>query len=246
MGSGGKNGPAEKWFRSGLRHKNLLRGFRKPLDFCGMPAFVRRPAVELCRCFVRRTCTTVKWAMSAKEYPMALHADWSQPAWPAFFSRLRNRSADCGGGYFGVGKPADDYLRINPAGQLPCLVTDEGITIAELSAIAEYLDEIKPDPDRRNNTERAVTRMRMRQCDYLIFAPMVLGYRHGEGRKFSDPALPTTAFPGQSHCTRRACLARPFAGRTGLHMRQQTDLCGCYIFRHGWFFAQRGSRLTHH
>ena len=82
----------------------------------------------------------------------------------------------------------DDFLRINPAGQLPCLVTDDGVTIAELSAIAEYLDEIKPDPvlTGLTATERAITRMRMRQCDYLIFAPMVLGYRHGDGRRFFD------------------------------------------------------------
>ena len=91
----------------------------------------------------------------------------------------------------GLENRQDDYLRINPAGQLPCLVTDEGITIAELSAIAEYLDEIKPDPvlTGETATERAVTRMRMRQCDYLIFAPMVLGYRHGEGRKFFGPRI---------------------------------------------------------
>ena len=91
----------------------------------------------------------------------------------------------------GLENRQDDYLRINPAGQLPCLATDEGITIAELSAIAEYLDEIKPDPvlTGETATERAVTRMRMRQCDYLIFAPMVLGYRHGEGRKFFGPRI---------------------------------------------------------
>ena len=91
----------------------------------------------------------------------------------------------------GLENRQDDYLRINPAGQLPCLVTDEGITIAELSAIAEYLDENKPDPvlTGETATERAVTRMRMRQCDYLIFAPMVLGYRHGEGRKFFGPRI---------------------------------------------------------
>ena len=91
----------------------------------------------------------------------------------------------------GLENRQDDYLRINPAGQLPCLVTDEGITIAELSAIAEYLDEIKPDPvlTGETATERAVTRMRMRQCDYLIFAPMMLGYRHGEGRKFFEPRI---------------------------------------------------------
>ena len=81
-----------------------------------------------------------------------------------------------------------EFLSINPAGQLPFVVTEEGITIAELSAIAEYLDEIKPDPSLSGltATDRAVTRMRMRQCDFLIFAPMVLGYRHGEGRRFFD------------------------------------------------------------
>lgn len=86
----------------------------------------------------------------------------------------------------GLENRQDDYLRVNPAGQLPCLVTDDGVAIAELSAIAEYLDEIKPDPVLTGETaaERGVTRMRMRQCDFLIFAPMVLGYRHGEGRKF--------------------------------------------------------------
>ncbi len=86
----------------------------------------------------------------------------------------------------------DDFLRINPAGQLPCLVTDDGVTIAELSAIAEYLDEIKPDPvlTGLTATERAITRMRMRQCDYLIFAPMVLGYRHGDGRRFFEGRIP--------------------------------------------------------
>ena len=91
----------------------------------------------------------------------------------------------------GLENRQDDYLRINPAGQVPCLVTDEGVTIAELSVIAEYLDEIKPDPVLSGETaaERAVTRMRMRQCDFLIFAPMVLGYRHGEGRKFFGPRI---------------------------------------------------------
>ena len=91
----------------------------------------------------------------------------------------------------GLENRQDDYLRVNPAGQVPCLVTDEGVTIAELSAMAEYLDEIKPDPVLTGETaaERALTRTRMRQCDFLIFAPMVLGYRHGDGRKFFGPRI---------------------------------------------------------
>lgn len=78
------------------------------------------------------------------------------------------------------------YLKINPAGQLPCLQTDSGAVIAEVAAIAEYLEELQPDPILCGATaeERALTRMRMRQIDYLILAPMMAGYRHCEGKDF--------------------------------------------------------------
>ena len=80
----------------------------------------------------------------------------------------------------------DAFCKINPAGQLPCLQLDDGTVIAEVAAIAEYLEELKPDPilcgaDAR---ERAITRMRMRQVDYLIIAPMMAGFRNGEGKDF--------------------------------------------------------------
>lgn len=78
------------------------------------------------------------------------------------------------------------YMKRNPAGQLPALETEDGQVLAEVSAIAEYLEELKPDPVLVGHTaaERAHTRMRMRQCDYLILAPMMMGFRNGEGADF--------------------------------------------------------------
>ena len=80
----------------------------------------------------------------------------------------------------------DDYVKTNPAGQLPCIELEDGQVIAEVAAIAEYLEELKPDPVLvgNNAAERAHTRMRMRQCDYLIFAPGMAGFRNTEGADF--------------------------------------------------------------
>ena len=38
-----------------------------------------------------------------------------------------------------------DYLRINPSGRAPALVTDDGFAITESAAIVEYLEECFPD-----------------------------------------------------------------------------------------------------
>ena len=37
-----------------------------------------------------------------------------------------------------------EYLRINPAGRAPALVTDEGVALTEAAAIVEYLEELNP------------------------------------------------------------------------------------------------------
>jgi maleylpyruvate isomerase len=41
---------------------------------------------------------------------------------------------------------AEDYLRLNPEGLVPALVTDDGMVLAQSLAIIEYLDEIRPQP----------------------------------------------------------------------------------------------------
>ena len=81
---------------------------------------------------------------------------------------------------------SDAFAKTNPAGQLPCIELEDGQVIAEVAAIAEYFEELKPDPVLVGHTaaERAHTRMRMRQCDYLILAPGMAGFRNTEGADF--------------------------------------------------------------
>lgn len=39
-----------------------------------------------------------------------------------------------------------EFLKLNPAGGVPVLVLDDGTPVSEASAIAEYLDEVHPQP----------------------------------------------------------------------------------------------------
>jgi glutathione S-transferase len=76
-----------------------------------------------------------------------------------------------------------DYLKINPSGQLPCLVAKDGNVIAEVTAICEYLDEVSDGPTLIGSTpeERANTRMWTRRVDLNICEPMANGFRYAEG-----------------------------------------------------------------
>ena len=39
----------------------------------------------------------------------------------------------------------EDFLRLNPAGEVPVLIEDDGTVLADGTAICEYLDETRPD-----------------------------------------------------------------------------------------------------
>ncbi len=76
-----------------------------------------------------------------------------------------------------------DFLKINPSGQLPCLVANDGSLIAEITAICEYLDEVSAAPSLIGATpeERARTRMWTRRVDLNICEPLANGFRYSEG-----------------------------------------------------------------
>jgi glutathione S-transferase len=61
----------------------------------------------------------------------------------------------------------NSYLELNPAGQLPSLMLDNGKCISETVAICEYLEEIYPDVSLIGTTaiERAVNRMWLRRVE---------------------------------------------------------------------------------
>src|SRR5690348_11282092 len=71
-----------------------------------------------------------------------------------------------------------EYLKLNPAGQMPALELSDGTHIAETAAIIEYLEELHPEPPLIGSTpkERAVTRMWWRRVELGICRPMVQGF----------------------------------------------------------------------
>ena len=80
----------------------------------------------------------------------------------------------------------DPYLKANPSGQMPALELDDGTVLAEITAICEYVDEVKKDtPSLIGNTaeERAKTRMWTRRIDLNIVEPALAGFRYAEGLK---------------------------------------------------------------
>jgi glutathione S-transferase len=77
----------------------------------------------------------------------------------------------------------EPYLKVNPAGQTPALELDDGARVTEITAICEYLEEVRPEPSLIGRTpqERAQTRMWVRRLDLKICEPMANGFRFGEG-----------------------------------------------------------------
>lgn len=86
------------------------------------------------------------------------------------------------------------YMAKNPAGQLPALELDNGVVLAEITAICEYLDEIGPPGKTLIGStaeERAETRMWVRRIDLNIIEPMGAGFRYAEGLAMFAPRIRT-------------------------------------------------------
>ena len=81
-----------------------------------------------------------------------------------------------------------DFVAKNPLGQLPALETDDGQVITEVSAIAEYFEELKPDPILVGDTAntRAEARMWARRVDLMILSPMTMGFQNSIAKKFFE------------------------------------------------------------
>jgi glutathione S-transferase len=77
---------------------------------------------------------------------------------------------------------------INPMGELPALQLDDGRVITEVTAICEYLEEMRPAPPLIGSTafERAETRQWVRRIDQRFAEPMGEGFSMDEGRAFFE------------------------------------------------------------
>ena len=93
-----------------------------------------------------------------------------------------------------------EHLKRNPHGQMPTLELDDGSYLSEITAICEYLEEMKPQPALIGTTpkERAECRMWTRRVDLNICEPLANGYRLGEALKFFEKRIPVVpeASPG--------------------------------------------------
>ncbi len=90
-----------------------------------------------------------------------------------------------------------DYVAKNPSGQLPALELDDGVVLAEILPICEYLEEIHPTPPLigTDPESRAVTRMWTRRIDLNICEPMANGFRFSQGLRL---------FENRVHCIPQA------------------------------------------
>jgi glutathione S-transferase len=83
----------------------------------------------------------------------------------------------------------EPFLSRNPSGQCPALALDNGMVLAEITAICEYLDEIGPAGTTligKTPEERAETRMWSRRIDLRILEPMANGFRYTDGLKMFE------------------------------------------------------------
>ncbi|MGH7023462.1 MAG: glutathione S-transferase family protein [Caulobacteraceae bacterium] len=77
----------------------------------------------------------------------------------------------------------DTYGALNPSRTMPALEVDEGVVLAEVTAVCEYLEELHPNPPLIGSTamQRAETRMWTRRIDLGIVEPMTNGFRYSQG-----------------------------------------------------------------
>jgi glutathione S-transferase len=84
----------------------------------------------------------------------------------------------------GENRKPDYQGKVNPAGQTPALVLDDGQIVTEITVICEYLEEKHPTPVLIGATpeERAETRKWTRRIDLNICEPLTNAFRASEGR----------------------------------------------------------------
>lgn len=73
-----------------------------------------------------------------------------------------------------------EFLAKNPSGAVPVLELDDGTTIAECSAITEYLDHVKGEPQLTGKTpkERAVVHMMQRRAEVGLLDAVATYFHH--------------------------------------------------------------------
>jgi len=87
-------------------------------------------------------------------------------------------------------RSAPYITEVNPAGQSPALLLDNGKVLTEVTVISEYLND-KYNGSLFGSTaeEKAETRMWLRRIDFNLEMPIFNGFRFGEGLEMFKPRL---------------------------------------------------------
>jgi glutathione S-transferase len=87
--------------------------------------------------------------------------------------------------------------KVNVMAQTPALETDDGQVICEVTAICEYLEEIRPQPSLIGATagERAETRMWVRRIDLNILEGRSRAFRATAGRAYYQDKIKLLSVP---------------------------------------------------
>lgn len=117
------------------------------------------------------------------------------------------------------------YLAKVPTGGLPALELDDGSLVTEITAIAEYLEDIQPSPAIIGATpaERAETRMWVRRIDLAIVEPMANAFRATEGRQMFESRMSLICTEGAADL--KAIAQEKLLWLDGL-MAGRTWICG--------------------
>ncbi|KAB7647731.1 glutathione S-transferase family protein [Polymorphobacter fuscus] len=117
------------------------------------------------------------------------------------------------------------YLAKVPTGGLPALELDDGTVIAEITVIADYLEDLQPMPPIIGTTpeERAETRMWTRRIDLAIADPLTTSFRACEGRQLFAPRM--TLLSVEAATEMKAMVQEKFLWLDHL-MQGRTWVCG--------------------
>ena len=142
------------------------------------------------------------------------------------------------------------YLKVNPSGQCPALELDDGTVLAEITAICEYVDEIKKDtPSLIGDTpeERAKTRMWVRRIDLNIAEPGSNGFRFSQGLKmFQDRVhcIPQAADDLKATAAKKLVWLDGLLGSKPFIAGNKLTLADIFLFAFLDFFANVGQPLS--
>jgi glutathione S-transferase len=144
----------------------------------------------------------------------------------------------------------EPYLKVNPSGQCPALELDDGTVLAEITAICEYVDEIKRDtPSLIGDTpeERAKTRMWVRRIDLNIAEPGANGFRFSQGLKmFQDRVhcIPQAADDLKAAAAKKLVWLDGLLGSKPFIAGDKLTLADIFLFAFLDFFANVGQPLS--